>query len=522
LAISTAPTTAAAPTASDSSFFGHPRGLSTLFFTEMWERFSYYGMRALLILFMTTPVTAGGLGFSTATAGPIYALYVSSVYLLSVPGGWVADRVLGLRRAVFLGGVIIMMGHICLAVPSMATFYVGLALIAIGTGLLKSNVSVLVGKLYTPDDLRRDAGYSIYYVGINTGAFIAPLITGWLAQSEGFKGVLASAGIAPENSWHWGFGAAAVGMFLGLVQYTLGGKYLSRDGLHPVRPTEPSAAARVARQIRLVGFGAAAVVIITVLLLAAGVLRFDPEAISRNFGWVLIAVTLGFFTWLFASRGWTRAERKQLVVIAVLFAAATVFWMAYEQAGSTLNLFAERSTDNVVFGRAFPASWYQSLPPLFIILLAPVFAAIWLRLGRRNPSSPAKFALGLFLLAIGFALMIGAASAAAGGARVSPLWLFFSYLLQTLGELCLSPVGLSAMSVLAPVRIAGLVMGVWFLALSVGNYLAGMASSFYESMPLPQLFTIVTATALAAAIVLALLVRPIGRMMTRRDQPARS
>ncbi|MDQ3207166.1 MAG: peptide MFS transporter, partial [Gemmatimonadota bacterium] len=225
---------------SDRAFFGHPRGLSTLFFTEMWERFSYYGMRALLILFMTAPVAAGGLGFDTAKAGPIYALYVSSVYLLSVPGGWFADRVLGLRRTVFVGGVIIMLGHICLAVPSITTFYVGLALIATGTGLLKSNVSVLVGKLYTPDDVRRDAGYSIYYMGINTGALIAPIITGWLAQGDSFKRVLASAGIAVETSWHWGFGAAAVGMFFGLVQYTLGSKHLSPDGLYPVRPSDPA------------------------------------------------------------------------------------------------------------------------------------------------------------------------------------------------------------------------------------------------------------------------------------------
>ena len=252
---STAPVRRPEPlyTEADTRFFGHPRGLSTLFFTEMWERFSYYGMRALLILFMTAPVAAGGLGFDTGKAGPIYALYVSSVYLLSVPGGWVADRVLGLRRTVFVGGVIIMLGHICLAIPSITTFYLGLALIATGTGLLKSNVSVLVGKLYRPDDVRRDAGYSIYYVGINTGAFIAPVITGWLAQGDTFKRVLASAGISPENSWHWGFGAAAVGMFLGLVQYTMGGKYLSPDGLRPVRPSEPAAAARVDRQVRLVG-----------------------------------------------------------------------------------------------------------------------------------------------------------------------------------------------------------------------------------------------------------------------------
>jgi proton-dependent oligopeptide transporter, POT family len=503
------------PPEADTRFFGHPRGLSTLFFTEMWERFSYYGMRAILILFMTAPVAAGGLGFDTATAGPIYALYVSSVYLLSVPGGWVADRVLGLRRTVFIGGVIIMMGHICLAVPSITTFYLGLALIATGTGLLKSNVSVLVGKLYSPDDARRDAGYSIYYMGINTGALIAPLVTGWLAQGESFKRILTTAGIQPETSWHWGFAAAAVGMFLGLVQYVVGGKHLSPDGLRPVRPTDPVAAARVNRQIRLVGFTTLTVVLLTLVLFFSGVVGFDPEAISRNFKWVLIAVTVAFFSWVFLSGGWTSDERRRLVVIAVLFAAATVFWMAYEQAGSTLNLFADRSTNNSIFGNSFPPSWYQSLPPLFIIIFAPVFAAVWLKLGRRNPSSPAKFALGLFLLGLGFAVMIGAASAAVSGVRVSPMWLVLSYFLQTMGELCLSPVGLSAMSVLAPARIAGLVMGVWFLALAVGNYLAGMASSFYETMPLPKLFTIVTLTALGTAVVLAFLIKPIQRMLHR-------
>jgi proton-dependent oligopeptide transporter, POT family len=515
LATATAPSRAPVPGISDRSFFGHPRGLSTLFFTEMWERFSYYGMRAILILFMTAPVASGGLGFDTATAGPIYALYVSSVYLLSLPGGWVADRVLGLRRTVFVGGVIIMAGHICLAVPSITTFYLGLALIATGTGLLKPNVSVLVGTLYTPEDVRRDAGYSIYYMGINTGALIAPIVTGWLAQGESFKRILASAGIGVEASWHWGFGAAAVGMFLGLVQYTLGGKHLSPEGLKPVRPSDPAAAAKVDHQVRLAGLVTVGVALAGVVLVLSGLVAFDPETISRNFKWVLMAVTAAFFAWLFLSSEWTREERKSLVVITVLFAAAIVFWMAYEQAGSTLNLFADRSTNNAILGHSFPASWYQSLPPLFIILFAPVFAAVWVRLGDRNPSSPAKFTIALVLLGLGFAVMIGAASAAAGGARVSPMWLVVSYLLQTLGELCLSPVGLSAMSKLAPVRIAGLVMGVWFLALAVGNYLAGMASSFYETMPLPKLFTITTATALVTAVVLALLIKPIQRMLAR-------
>jgi POT family proton-dependent oligopeptide transporter len=497
----------------DTRFFGHPWGLSTLFFTEMWERFSYYGMRALLILFMTAPIAAGGLGFDTSKAGPIYALYVSSVYLLSLPGGWVADRVLGLRRTVFTGGVIIMLGHICLAIPSLATFYLGLVLIAVGTGLLKGNVAALVGQLYTPEDLRRDAGYSLYYIGINTGAFIAPLVTGWLAQGDAFRGLLANAGIRPESSWHWGFAAAAVGMFLGLVQYSLGGRHLSPAGLRPVRPTDPAAAAKADRQVRLVGLVTLAVVVVGGILVATGALHVDAEAVSRNFKWALLAVTAGFFVWLFLVAQWTPEERKRLMLISVLFIASCIFWMAYEQAGSTLNLFAERNTQNTVFGHPFPASWYQALTPMFIILFAPVFATLWIRLGHRDPSSPTKFAIALALLGLGFAVMIGAAVASAGGARVSPLWLVVSYWLQTMGELCLSPVGLSAMSKLAPVRIAGLIMGVWYLSLSVGNYMAGMASSVYETMPLATLFTIVTVTAFAAGLVLALLIRPMRRML---------
>jgi POT family proton-dependent oligopeptide transporter len=411
--------------------------------------------------------------------------------------------------------VIIMAGHSCLAVPTMTTFYLGLILIATGTGLLKPNVSVLVGKLYGPDDVRRDAGFSIFYMGINTGAFIAPLVTGWLAQGETFRGLLAGAGINPEASWHWGFGAAAVGMFLGLVQYTVGGKHLSRDGLYPVRPADPAEAAKSDRQVRRVGQIVLGVVLLLVVLVLSGLVDLDPEGISRNFKWVLLGITAAFFAWLFLLGDWSRQERKQLVVIAVLFAAATVFWMAYEQAGSTLNLFAERNTNNVAFGQSFPAPWYQSLPPLFVILFAPLFAALWVRLGNRNPSSAAKFTFALILLSIGFAVMIGAASLAASGVRVSPMWLLVSYLFQTLGELCLSPVGLSAMTRLAPARIAGLVMGVWFLALSVGSYLAGMASSVYETMPLPTLFTVVTVTAVGAAVVMALLIKPIHRMLQR-------
>jgi proton-dependent oligopeptide transporter, POT family len=299
------------------------------------------------------------------------------------------------------------------------------------------------------------------------------------------------------------------------VQYTVGGKYLSAEWLRPVRPSDPVAAAKVQRQVRQVGIGAVVVVLLGVVLVGAGLVPLDAEAISRNFKWVLIAVTVGFFGWLLIIAKWTKEERRRMIVITVLFAAATVFWMAYEQAGSTLNLFAERNTHNVILGYSFPASWYQSLPPLFVITFAPLFAVLWGRLGRRNPSSTAKFAVALLLLGLAFVLMIGASKLAATGVRVSPMWLVLVYLLEVWGELCLSPVGLSAMSTLAPARIVGLVMGVWFLALSVGSYLAGMAASVYETMPLPTLFTWVTAIALGASLVLALLIRPIRRMLAQ-------
>ncbi|MGH7509113.1 MAG: peptide MFS transporter [Gemmatimonadales bacterium] len=509
------------PRGSDTQFFGHPRGLSTLFFTEMWERFSYYGMRAILILFMTAPIAAGGLGFDVAKAGVVYGTYTALVYMLSLPGGWLADRFLGQRRATLYGGIVIMLGHISLAIPSIATFYTGLGLVVLGTGLLKPNVSTMVGQLYGTDDAKRDAGFSIFYMGINTGAFLAPLACGWLAQSQEFKQILSSAGISPETSWHWGFGMAAVGMFLGLVQYLAGWKHLGSAGLEPVRP--PTEDARI-RQKAVLQIGLALVLglaALLTLLSLTGMLRISAEGIGRSFGVVLLVITVAFFLWMFTVAKWTPEERKRLVVVLVLFLGAAVFWSVFEQQGSTLNLFAQRSTDTTLLGYKFPASWFQSLNALFIIMLAPVFAWLWVRLGSRNPSELVKFTAGLALVGLGFAVLILAAKAAEGGVRVSPLWLVATYLLHTAGELCLSPVGMSAVSRLAPARIAGLTMGVWFLALSVGNYLGGRVAALYEGFSLPELFGAVAAYALAAALVLALLIKPIGRML-RSATPSRA
>jgi proton-dependent oligopeptide transporter, POT family len=508
--------TAAPPlpeTERDTRFFGHPLGLSTLFFTEMWERFSYYGMRALLILFMTASVASGGLGFDTAKAGAIYGTYVSLVYITSLPGGWLADRFLGQRRATLYGGVLIMLGHICLAIPSLTSFYSGLGLVTLGTGLLKPNISTMVGALYTPEDERRDAGFSLYYMGINTGAFIAPLVCGWFAQSEQFRGILAGMGLAPGSSWHWGFAMAAVGMFFGLVQYLTGWKHLGSAGMYPAPAESPESAASQRRLLRvgtavLVGGG-----VLLWILSRAGILHITAQGVSNVLGVVLLLTTVAFFLWLFLAGRWTPEERKRLMVVLVLFVAAMIFWSVFEQAGSTLNLFAQRATRTEVFGVPFPASWLQSVAPFMLVVLSPVFAWIWIRMGKRDPSSPAKFTFGLVCVALSFAILVIPGAAAQQGIRVSPLWLVATYLLHTIGELCLSPVGLSAMTRLAPARIVGLTMGAWFLALSVGNYLGGRVAGLYESFSLPQLFGAVALFAAAAAVGLALLVRPIRRML---------
>jgi POT family proton-dependent oligopeptide transporter len=513
LATLATPPAASGPKGADTAFFGHPRGLSTLFFTEMWERFSYYGLRAVLILFMTAAVADGGLGFEKGKAGQIYGIYVALVYMLSLPGGWVADKILGLRRSVLYGGILIMCGQMCLAVPGAALFYPGLAFIILGTGLLKPNVSAIVGDLYTRQDYRRDAGFSIFYMGINLGAFISPLIVGGLAQSPWFKGVLQGMSIRPETSWHWGFGVGAIGMFLGLVQFVMGWKHLGTAGVYPSVDPASEGGAKARRQF-WVGLSALIALIGgTTLLVRSGAL--SVEAVTGAFNWIYFALVVAFFAWLFGMGDWTREERKRLIVIVVLFAGAAIFWSAFEQAASTLNLFAAEKTRNSVLGIGFPSSWFQAVNAVMIILLAPVFAWFWVTLGEKDPSSPTKFAFGLLFVGLGFAVMIGAARAAAGGSLVSPMWLMVTYLLHTIGELCLSPVGLSSMTKLAPDRVKGMMMGVWFLAASMGNLIAGLVVGELEKFSHAQVFGAVTAFAVAASLVMFGLVRPIRRMLER-------
>jgi len=475
----------------DTSFFGHPRGLATLFFTEMWERFSYYGMRAILILYMVAPERSGGLGFSVAKGGAVYGFYTAMVYLMNLPGGWFADRIIGQQRAVLYGGILISAGEFCLVAPGLAMFYLGLVLLMLGTGLLKPNVSTIVGQLYAVHDVRRDSGFSIFYMGINVGALISPLICGYVGE---------------RISWRLGFGAAGIGMLAGLIQYAWTTRYLGSAGERPGQ----AATAAEKRNASLAGIA----VLLALALLAglgrAGIIQLTAEAISDGLGWVLLAISAAVFGWLIFGRGWSAIERKRAVATMVIFVSSAIFWAAYEQGGSSLNLFAERNTNRHVAGWEFPASWFQFVQPVFVILLAPVFAWLWIALRHREPSIPAKFSVGLLIGGLAFALLVPAA----GGGLVSPWWLTGTYFLQTLGELCLSPVGLSAMTKLAPKRIAGFMMGVWFLSVSIGDWAAGKAASFYESMPLTELFGVVALISVAAAVALALVSKPTVRLMS--------
>jgi len=479
-------------------WFGHPRGLSTLFFTEMWERFSYYGMRGILLLFLVATVQNGGFGLTDRTGAAIYGLYVGFVYLMALPGGWVADRILGQRRAVFLGGCFIAAGHFSMAIGTVGTFYLGLCLIVIGTGLLKPNVSAMVADLYPEGGHRRDAGFSIFYSGINVGAMVGPLVCGFLGE---------------KVNWHLGFGAAGVGMVLGLIQYRLGGKYLGEAGLR--RSAEVTAAGdRTA--IRRLGLGVAVVfgvIALAVVLQLAGVIHLDLYGVARGTGFFMLGLALLYFGSVIFLSKLSKAEKKRIAVIFVFFMAAVLFWAGFEQAGSSMNLFAERMTQRVIFGWEMPASFLQSVNSIFIILLAPVFGALWVRLGRRQPSTPAKMGFGLTFLAVGFLVLAWGASFTAGGMRVSMLWLIITYLLHTVGELCLSPVGLSSVTKLSPRPLVGQMMGTWFMGTALGNLIAGLAAGGFQGMGVEELFLSVAKVTGIAGVVLLVLARPIRRFM---------
>ncbi len=510
---------AVAPYVTDTGFFGHPRGLSTLFMTEMWERFSYYGLRPLLVLFMAAALSEGGFGLERTQASAIVGIYAASVYLASLPGGWIADRWLGLRRAILIGAALITAGHLAIGVSGFAGsgagqpfFFLGLILIVLGTGLLKPNISAIVGDLYPEGGARRDAGFSIFYMGINTGAFIGQLVTGYLGERVG---------------WHVGFGAAGVGMLFGFLWFwSRAAATLGPIGEDIVRDPDPAVQARREAGVRRGTYVGLAALAAAFLLAASGTLTLDPMAIGQAMTFVLVGLAVVYFAYLFLAGGLTGDEKKRTAVIFVLFVFAAIFWAAFEQAPTSLQLFANDFTDRNIFGWEMPATWFQVVNSLFIILFAPAFAALWVGLAKRgiDLSSPTKFALGLALAGLGFQLMVSAANAivASGGTLlVSPWWLIGSYLLQSLGELCLSPVGLSSMTKLAPRRYVGQMMGVWFLAASVGNLIAGLVGGHVDPTKLDQTPAVFSGTAIAlfaSTAILGLLVVPIRRMMATESK----
>ena len=442
---------------SQKGFFGHPLGLRTLFFTELWERMSYYGMRGLLVLYMTIGVIGNpGLGWSNIEANAIYGIYAGMVYFLALPGGWLADNLLGYQKAVLYGALIIMFGHFTLAIPLEQTFILGLALVAIGTGLLKPNISSIVGQLYSDDDERRDSGFTIFYMSINIGSMLGFAVCGYLGERIG---------------WHWGFGAAGIGMLLGVLQFIFFKDNLGEAGLYPNSMSQERRQSLKFWTISTILFFL--VIVLTGIL---GIWNVDPVFFAERFRDFLVVISFVYFGYLFFFAGLTSNEKKNVLMLLLLFVGAAAFWSGFDQSAGSLSIFT-RDYVNLTFGFfQAPVSWTQFLNPLFVVMFAPFFAYLWIYLGKRNlnPNTPIKFAIGLIFMGLGFIVMLYAVEYALISAPVGVQWLLLTYLLHTFGELVLSPVGLSAFSRYSPKKYLGQMMGLWFLASSLGGVLAGL------------------------------------------------
>jgi proton-dependent oligopeptide transporter, POT family len=485
-----------------ATFFGHPRGLATLFFTEMWERFTYYGIRAVLVLFLVSAVSSGGFGIDDKTAAAIYGLYTAGTYLTALPGGWIADRLIGPRHAVMAGGVLITAGNLLLGITGGPSgFYIGLLVIVLGVGLLKPNVSALVATLYPEGGARLDAGFTVYYMGINVGATVGPIVTG---AAQVYFGPRA------------GFVTAGIFMALGVLQFYLTQHFLGDAGKFAAHPSKSGTARRPWPALLI----ACAVLVLLVLACTLGWIPLHALTLAHGASLLMVSMAVLYFGYLLFAAGLSPDERKRVVVLIVLFLGSVLFWSGYEQAGSSLNLFAERYTDRAidVIHFVIPTEWFQSLNPAFIIIFAPVLAWAWVALARRNlnPSAPAKFAIGIMLVGAGFLVMAAAAKLVAGGSKVLPTWLIVTYLLHTFGEICLSPVGLSYSAKLAPKRLAGQIMGMFFLSLSLGNLLAGLIAGQFDAQDLaamPGQYMELVYCMVGLGIVLLLISRPVKKLM---------
>jgi POT family proton-dependent oligopeptide transporter len=491
------------------TFFGHPIGLATLFFTEMWERFSYYGMRALLLLFMVAPLDKGGMGFNDKTGGAIYGLYTMFVYLLALPGGWLADKFFGLRKSIFYGGCIIALGHFCLAFPFTETFFLGLFFIVTGTGLLKPNISSMVGELYSANEqVHRDNGFSIFYMGINIGGLIAPLICGYLGQ---------------KINWHYGFAAAGIGMVMGLIQYKLTEHTLGNAGLVPAKLSDKLLQSKSDNNIRTGLWISGVLILLFVSLLITRVITINPVILAKASLYVISICVAIYFIYILAVEKLSRDEKRKVIAISIIFVITAIFYAGYEGQGSSLNLFAERYT-NLSLGKTFtmPASWLQAMPSIWIVVCVPLFAILWVWLAKRklNPATPVKLVLGLLFMGLGYVVMIGASFVVMRGEQPLPTWLVTTYLLHTFGEICLYPIGLSAVTKLSPKHLVGRMMGVFFMALALGNLTSGIFAGEFDrdavaANPhlLVDLFQLIAVVMLIAAFIVLLAYKPLKKLM---------
>jgi proton-dependent oligopeptide transporter, POT family len=476
-------------------FFGHPKGLFTLFFTEFWERFSYYGMRAILIYYMYYEVSKGGLGLEESSALAIMSIYGSLVYMSGVIGGWLADRVFGTSRALFYGGILIMIGHIVLSFPGSVTMlFVSMVFIVLGTGMLKPNVSSVVGDMYAPNDNRRDGGFSIFYMGINLGAFLAPLVVGTIGMDYNF---------------HLGFGIAAIGMLLGLIVFAITKKKnLGLAGTYVPNPLSPAEKKKVSLIVAI------SVVVLAVVLgitIPAGI--FTLDVFITLVGLFGIAIPTIYFIVMYRSPKTTTEERSRVIAYIPLFIAAVMFWAIQEQGSTILAAYADKRTDLEFAGLTISPAWFQSLNPLFIITLAPLFAWMWVKLGDRQPTVPKKFALSLLFAGLSFLVILLPAYFGGEDSLVNPLWLVLSYFIVVLGELLLSPVGLSATTKLAPAAFSAQTMSLWFLASAAAQAINAQIVKFYSAETEMMYFGTIGGAAILLSLILFMISPKIQEKM---------
>ncbi len=505
----------------DKRFFGHPMGLAVMFLTEMWERFGYYGMRAILLLFLIKETSTGALGLDVKEGTAIYALYVASVYLLTLPGGWIADNILGQKKSILYGGILITIGYAILAIPaggSLPLFYLGLITVACGTGLLKANISSIVGEFYDPkDSRRRDEAFSIFYMGINIGSTLGIAIVGYIGE---------------KINWNLGFAAAAIAMFLGVIVFSVwGGQYIKGYGEAPtakLKTVESKDLGTGINKTVLYGILAFLVIYFGYLSLVGGInLGFatipavdftSAQGLAKAAQNFIITITIAYFAFILFGGGLNTVEKKRVIVLGVFFFAAALFWSGFEQAATSFQIFSERHSERTFFGWEMPSSWFQFFNALFIVTFAPIVNAIWAYLDKKgmNPSIPFKFGLGVLLMGIGFYIMEMGANVAITGVKASFWFLSFTYVIHTIGELCLSPVGLSAFTKLAPRQYVSQFMGIWFVAASLGNLIAGLfAGNFDESnlQAMPSLFHQVFLFGTISGLVLLVFYKPIEKWM---------